>query len=84
MDSQAEPGNQDVKSLTIAREGNNSSLEAGVLINLGRVHRALGQHDKAVDCHEKSLATKREAKDPQDEGTSLNNLGLVYYRAVFG
>ncbi len=40
----------------------------------------LGEFDKALDYHLKSLRLKEEDKDSSGIAVSLNNIGLVYYR----
>ncbi len=52
--------------------------EANSLGNLGLVYDALGDHGRAVNFHQQSLAIKRQLDDRQGEANSLGNLGLVY------
>src|SRR5262249_22596099 len=44
------------------------------LNNLGRCYDALGQYEKAIGYHEKSLALKAPIANPQDIASSLFNL----------
>jgi tetratricopeptide (TPR) repeat protein len=45
---------------------------------MGAVYSALGQKEKALGLYEQALAVMREVGDRGGEGTTLNNLGLVY------
>ena len=46
--------------------------------NLGNVHQALGQHEKAVDCYERSVVLLRASGDRLSEGNAIGNLGTIY------
>jgi len=47
-------------------------------MNLGRVYKAWGYYDVAVDYFDKSLAIGGETKNRKGEAQSLDNLGNVY------
>lgn len=53
------------------------SGEATLLHYLGFTHRQLNHLAEAMDCHQASLAIRRELDDPRGEAESLNALGLV-------
>jgi CHAT domain-containing protein/Tfp pilus assembly protein PilF len=53
--------------------------EAIVLINIGLVHTALGEYDKALSIlNEKALELNRKLGDKKSEAYTLNNIGEVY------
>ncbi|HEY9748064.1 MAG TPA: tetratricopeptide repeat protein [Allocoleopsis sp.] len=53
---------------------------AETLNQLGLVYEALGQYDRAIAMHERSLELQRQLGDRQGEGAALSNLGIVSAR----
>ena len=47
---------------------------------LGNAYVDCGMWDKALECYERSLSLRREAKDRRGEMVALNNLGALYHR----
>jgi tetratricopeptide (TPR) repeat protein len=52
--------------------------EAGSLTNLGLAYCSLGEYERAINYHEKSLAIQREIKNCQGEAIILENLAIAY------
>lgn len=50
-----------------------------ILNNAGIAYNYLGNYDKALEYHFKSLLIREEEGDKKSIGTALNNLGLVFY-----
>lgn len=50
-----------------------------ILNNAGIAYDFLGNYDKALEYHFKSLLIREEEGDKKSIGTALNNLGLVFY-----
>lgn len=50
-----------------------------ILNNSGIAYDYLGNYDKALEYHFKSLVIREEEGDKKSIGTALNNLGLVFY-----
>ena len=50
-----------------------------ILNNAGLAYTYLGNFDKALEYHFKSLLIREEEGDKKSIGTALNNLGLVFY-----
>lgn len=50
-----------------------------ILNNTGLAYDYLGNYDKALEYHYKSLLTREEEGDKKSISTALNNLGLVFY-----
>ncbi len=65
-------GSRDFKNL--------ASLDARELNELGNAYVDYGIWDKALECYERSLSLRREAKDRRGEMVVLNNLGALYHR----
>lgn len=59
---------------------NLTNLDARELNELGNAYVDYGMWDKALECYERSLSLRREAKDRQGEMVVLNNLGALYHR----
>ena len=60
------------------REINDREGEGTVLGNLGGTYHFLGNHTKAIEYHEQSLAIARKINDRHKEGITLDRLGLAY------
>ncbi len=52
--------------------------QANALGNLGNVYQSLGQYQKAIDDHQKSLEIAEKIGDRGSKARSLGNLGLAY------
>ncbi len=52
--------------------------EAASLTNLGLAYCSLGEYERAITYHEKSLAIQREIKNCQGEAIVLENLAIAY------
>ncbi len=50
-----------------------------ILNNAGIAYNDLGNYDKALNYHFKSLLIREEEGDKKSIGTALNNLGIVFY-----
>jgi tetratricopeptide (TPR) repeat protein len=50
-----------------------------ILNNAGIAYNHLGNYDKALEYHFKSLLIREEEGDKKSVGTALNNLGIVFY-----
>jgi signal transduction histidine kinase len=50
-----------------------------ILNNAGITYTYLGNYDKALEYHFKSLVIREEEGDKKSIGTTLNNLGFVFY-----
>ncbi|MGB5932358.1 MAG: tetratricopeptide repeat protein [Anaerolineae bacterium] len=59
---------------------NLTNLDARELNELGNVYVDYGMWDEALECYERSLSLRREAKDRPGEMVVLNNLGALYHR----
>lgn len=59
---------------------NLANLDARELNELGNAYVDYGMWDKALECYERSLSLRREAKDRRGEIVVLNNLGALYHR----
>lgn len=57
-----------------------TNLDARELNELGNAYADYGMWDKALECYERSLSLRREAKDRRGEMVVLNNLGALYHR----
>jgi len=55
-------------------------LDARELNELGNAYVDQGMWDKALECYERSLSLRREAKDRRGEMVVLNNLGALHHR----
>jgi tetratricopeptide (TPR) repeat protein len=53
-------------------------MVAEMQTNIGLVHRALGEHQQALDAMQAALAVFREINDPLRVGKVLGNMGGVY------
>ena len=65
-------GSRNFKNLT--------NLDARELNELGNAYVDSGVWDKALECYERGLSLRREAKDRRGEMVVLNNLGALYHR----
>ena len=59
---------------------NLTNLDARELNELGNAYVDYGMWDNALECYERSLSLRREAKDRRGEMVVLNNLGAFYHR----
>ena len=59
---------------------NLTNLDARELNELGNAYADYEMWDKALECYERSLSLRREAKDRRGEMVVLNNLGALYHR----
>ena len=46
---------------------------------MGDAYLSLGEYERAIDFHQRSLAIAREIGDRQGEGVSLGSLGIAYF-----
>jgi tetratricopeptide (TPR) repeat protein len=56
----------------------NPDLEAAIARSLGLALQRMGQYDRAIRCHEDSLALSRAQNDRLSEAGCLSNLGICY------
>lgn len=71
-----------IEVLNIAKELNDQELIYECYVNLGKVLTGLGDYDKALEYHKKSLLqinnVNEEAYKPIFQAQTLNNIGFVY------
>ncbi len=65
--------------LRLYRQQKNSSGEFDTLCDLGVLYERLGDFDKALDYHLKSLDIAQRINSAESEAKALNNIGAVYY-----
>jgi tetratricopeptide (TPR) repeat protein len=65
------------RSLMLARDLGNKSMQASVLNNIGVVYYYKGELDKALDYYEESL---RLETDEKEKATTYNNIANIYYK----
>jgi len=65
------------RSLSLARDLGNKSMQASVLNNIGAVYYYKGELDKALDYYEESLMLKTDEKE---KATTYNNIANIYYK----
>jgi len=63
------------RSLSLARDLGNKSMQASVLNNIGVIYERKGKLDKALDFYEESL---RLETDEKEKATTYNNIALIY------
>lgn len=63
------------KSLSLARDLGNKSMQASVLNNIGAVYYYKGELDKALGFYEESL---RLTTDEKEKATTYNNIAIIY------
>jgi len=63
------------RSLSLARDLGNKSMQASVLNNIGAVYYYKGELDKALDYYEESLRLKTDEKE---KATTYNNIANIY------
>ena len=68
------------EALAIARDTENSNLEARALNNLGAVYLAQGQYSDAQTYFERALEIREKTKAPQEAADTLHNLGDAFTR----
>ena len=59
---------------------NLTSLDARELNELGNAYVGYGMWDRALECYERSLSLRREAKDRRGEMVVVNSLGARYHQ----
>ncbi|MBD2003868.1 MULTISPECIES: CHAT domain-containing protein [Cyanophyceae] len=62
-----------------ARASGDRRMEAGTLVELGKIYTTSGQYKEAIAVYQQSLAIVREIGDRRGEGYILPNLGDAYY-----
>jgi len=65
------------RSLSLARDLGNKSMQASVLNNIARIYDNKGELDKALGYYEESL---RLEADEKEKATTYNNIALIYDR----
>ncbi len=60
------------------QESGDEMMAAEMKVNIGVVHRSLGEHQHALDSIQEALATFQEAEDALRVAQALGNLGGVY------
>ena len=65
-------------SLKAAKLLGNIKREGMYLGNMGIAYRHLGNYEKAVECHTRSLEIAQHLKDEDGEASALGNLAIVY------
>jgi tetratricopeptide (TPR) repeat protein len=68
------------RALGTASRNNYKREEALMLNNLGNLYLFSGEFDNALDIHLRALDINQERHDSSDIASSLNNLGLIYYK----
>jgi len=63
------------RSLSLARDLGNKSMQASVLNNIGVIYERKGELDKALDFYEESLRLKTDEKE---KATTYNNIAIIY------
>ena len=63
---------------SIAITNNFDTLTAGIWGNMGNVYYDIGELDKALAHHEKSLAADQKLANERGIGNSLHNIGMIY------
>ncbi|MDB9496896.1 tetratricopeptide repeat protein [Spirulina major CS-329] len=58
--------------------GKNHWYHRSSLTSLGNIYCFLGEYEKAIDQHEKSLAIAKQIRDKRGQGICLGNLGNAY------
>ena len=67
------------QALLIGSSHYDRSQNALIYNNLGGVYDALGQKQEALTYYGQALALRREVGDRGGEGTTLHNIGTIYY-----
>jgi CHAT domain-containing protein/Tfp pilus assembly protein PilF len=65
-------------ALKIRREMGNRRSEAVTLNNIGVIHSALGEKQRALEYYLQSHRIKQELGDRRDQPPTLNNIGSIY------
>jgi tetratricopeptide (TPR) repeat protein len=63
------------RSLSLARDLGNKSVQASVLNNIGVIYKRKGELDKALDYYEESL---RLTTDEKEKAITYNNIAIIY------
>ena len=63
------------RSLSLARDLGNKSMQTSVLNNIAGIYRDKGELDKALDYYEESLRLKTDEKE---KATTYNNIAIIY------
>ncbi len=65
------------RSLSLARDLGNKSMQASVLNNIAGIYGDKGELDKALGFYEESLRLKTDEKE---KATTYNNIAIIYYQ----
>jgi tetratricopeptide (TPR) repeat protein len=63
------------RSLSLARDMGNKSMQASALNNIAGIYKDKGELDKALDYYEESLRLKTDEKE---KATTYNNIAIIY------
>ena len=66
--------------LDINRESGNQQLQAGQINNIGLIHLAKGNYEKAMQAFEVAFKIAQGRGDYNGMATRLNNMGLVFLK----
>ncbi|AFZ16443.1 CHAT domain-containing protein [Allocoleopsis franciscana] len=66
------------EALPLVQAVGDKTLEAFILLVIGRAYNALGEKQKALDFYNQALPIVRATGDKAGEAVTLNNIGLVY------
>ena len=66
------------KSLVIARELGNKTIEPGTLSNIGTAYQGLRKYKKALDYYQQALKIAKQSGDKKFEQIILKNIGIAY------
>jgi tetratricopeptide (TPR) repeat protein len=64
------------RSLSLAKDLNNTDLQASILNNIAGIYKDKGELDKALSYYEESLSLERNEKE---KATIFNNIAVIYY-----
>jgi len=65
------------RSLSLARDLENESMQASVLNNIGLIYERKGELDKALEYYEESL---RLQTDEKEKANTYNNIAIIHYK----
>jgi len=65
------------RSLSLARDLGNKSMQASVLNNIGLIYERKGELDKALEYYEESL---RLQTDEKEKANTYNNIAIIHYK----
>jgi len=66
-------------ALEAAQHLKNEQYASAILENMGLAYTRLGKYNRAIECHEQSLAIEHKLGNRLGEGKSLGNLGNAYF-----